>query len=61
LGDDFAALSRILHSRYSARAFLPDPVPDGVVAEIVRVAGRVHKKRAIRTDRPSRVFSRCYG
>ncbi len=41
LGDDFAALSRILHNRYSARAFLPDPVPDGVVAEIVRVAGRV--------------------
>lgn len=41
LGDDFAALSRILHSRYSARAFLPDAVPDQVVAEIVRVAGRV--------------------
>jgi len=37
---DFTALGRTLDSRYSCRGYLPDPVPDDVIAQIVTAAGR---------------------
>ena len=39
MSDDFAALERSLTTRYSCRAFKPDPVPDAVIEQIVRAAG----------------------
>lgn len=38
---DYDALSRVLDARYSCRAFRPDPMPQDVVQDIVRAAGRV--------------------
>jgi len=40
MGDDFAALERLLDARYSCRAFRPDPVPRTVIGRIVTAAGR---------------------
>ena len=37
---DFTALSRTLASRYSCRAYRPDPVPEDVVQQIILAAGR---------------------
>ncbi|MDQ2094986.1 nitroreductase [Rhodalgimonas zhirmunskyi] len=37
---DFDALTRLLHARYSCRAFRPDPVPRATIEQIVRTAGR---------------------
>lgn len=34
------ALDQLLHSRYSCRGFLPDPVPEDVLRQIVVAAGR---------------------
>lgn len=34
------ALKRLLDARYSCRAFRPEPVPDSVIAEITKAAGR---------------------
>jgi nitroreductase len=39
--DDFAALSRILHSRYSCRGYLNKEVPKAEIKEIVEAASRV--------------------
>lgn len=38
--DDFDALSRILDTRYSCRAYRPDPVPREVIQTITAAAGR---------------------
>jgi nitroreductase len=36
--DDIAAFERIIASRWSCRAFLPDPVPEAVIERIARAA-----------------------
>jgi nitroreductase len=38
--DDAAQLDRLLRARYSCRAFLPDPVPEPVIARILEMAQR---------------------
>ena len=41
MSDDRAALKRLLDARYSCRGFLPEPVPENVVQQIVTMAGQV--------------------
>ncbi len=38
---DIEALERLLHQRWSCRAYRPDPVPQEVIERIIRAAGRV--------------------
>lgn len=38
--DGIAALEDLLSARHSCRAFLPDPVPDEIIARVVTAAGR---------------------
>ncbi|SEM12628.1 Nitroreductase [Roseovarius azorensis] len=38
--EHFPTLQTLLDTRYSCRAFLPDPVPDATIRQIVRAAGR---------------------
>ncbi len=40
MSDDFNALDRILTARHSCRAYRPEPVPEGVIRQIVTAAGR---------------------
>lgn len=40
MAEDFATLRRVLDTRYSCRAFRPDPVPEDTIRDIITAAGR---------------------
>ena len=47
---DPASVDAAIESRFSARAFLPDPVPQDTIRDILRVASRPRSEVA--TDSP---------